>query len=214
MSFGNPQLRITPDCSPVLADREVERAVGLRHRLCVAVHPIDVVDTVLGCEAAGSRQLLGRVVDGVYRRSTSAHPRRYVPGAATEFDRSEASEIVRQQWERTVGDAPDPPGRFVLRPGSFSARHPVRSVHVPVPPVLSNVVGEDEVGRGIDHVEHDTEPSPAVRPDFVGLHGHRGSRLSTPRSWSRKVGAGRPSPRWRANHPWLPTHPTSQEHPS
>jgi len=170
MRLGNPQVRVAPDRCAVLADREVERGVGLRHRFGVAVHPLDVVDAVFDSEPAGGGELFGRVVDGVHPRASSLHPRRHVAGPAPEFDRSLTGEVIGQQREFLVRDAPDPPRRLGLGPRPLTGGNPPRRSGVPVSSVLGDVVSERGccgIGHGASVHDRARQPPHVSRSDVA-----------------------------------------------
>jgi hypothetical protein len=167
VGFGNPDVRIAPDRRPVLADREVETAVGLVDDLGVAVDPLDVVEAVCSGEPTGGGQLRLGVVDGVHRRAPAPHPRADVAGSAAEFDRPQAAQIVVEEAEFVVGDAPDAPGGLVGRPCPLARLHPLRRHLVPVPPVLGDVIGQPS---GVHRPQCSEKPEPEARA-FVELKG-------------------------------------------
>ena len=55
--FGNPQERVAPDRSTVLADREIKTGTGQGNRLCVAVNELQV-SIIFPGKACGCLELL------------------------------------------------------------------------------------------------------------------------------------------------------------
>src|SRR6185503_562793 len=92
----------------VLADRVVERGVGVGDALGVAQQEWEV-EAVLGLEAGRGLELPGRVVDADRPRAATCQPRRDVAGAAAELDGVEAVEVLGQQVELRLGNPEDAP---------------------------------------------------------------------------------------------------------
>ena len=159
--LGDPHVRVAPDRRAVLRDREVERAVGVRDRLGVAVDERQR-DTVLGGEAAGGRQLARRVVDADHAGAASRHPRRDVRRPAPELDRVQTSQVVGEKpWEF---DAPHPPRRLGA-PVALAAGDPVRCVFVPLGTVDGHMVWDVIWKRPLGHQSTATAPAAAIDRD-------------------------------------------------
>src|SRR5690606_37386382 len=123
MGLRDPRVRVAPDGRTVLAYREVETRVLERRGLGVAVHQRQV-DTVLGCETLGGRELLGGVVDAGDLGASTCHPAGNVAGAATEFNGVHAGHSDREHLQLAFRHPPDAPARFALGPRALAWAHP------------------------------------------------------------------------------------------
>ena len=110
----DPAARIACD-QPVLGDQQVEPAVGQRRPLGVGLHQRER-QAVLALQAPGDPQLPGGQVDPDRTGAEPGQPGRHVSGAAAELQHVKAGDVVGQQPQPGLGDAPVAPYRRRLGP--------------------------------------------------------------------------------------------------
>ena len=119
--LGHPRLRVGPQDSAVLADREVERGIGAGNR--------SAFPWISGNSMPCSRWRRAAVSSCFAELSipTGLAPRRAIhadtyPGAAPELDGVEAIEVVGEHLQLGLGDAEQAPGLLSSR--AFQSRSP------------------------------------------------------------------------------------------
>lgn len=141
MGFGDPGVGVTPDGGSVLADREVERRVGIGDVLGRRLDQGEV-DAVVSGESAGGAELFGRDVHSHHSGAAASHPRRHVARAASQLDRVPVGHVIGKETELTLRHAPDPPAGLGPCPMALAGGDPVAGPFVPVRPVRQYVLGE------------------------------------------------------------------------
>lgn len=136
----DPDERVGPERSAILADGEVKGLIAHRNVLGVCLDQGDG-HLVLGCEPQGCSELAIRKIEANHPGPAACHPRRDVAGTTPEFDGVHAGHVWREQTQLGLGDPPDPPPRFEIgSPGLFAECHPVVGHVVPVVAVDPHVL--------------------------------------------------------------------------